>query len=245
MEQEESAAGRIELRRRDADDVLLTIGGRVLMNSRAQRSEVALAELACRPLAACSGASVLIGGLGLGYTLRAALDLLPAVARVVLAEIDPRIVLWCRRHLGDLNRHALDDPRVRLQIDDVTHVVRRSPAASFDAILFDLYEGPSSRPQKSEDPLYGASILQEVRAALRPGGVFAVWAEQPCAAFETRLRKAGYVVERTRPGRGALRHAVYLARLAPDSARRATPRPATGIKGAGRGPRVGARRRDG
>jgi len=245
LEHADTAAGRLELRRRDADDVLLTIGGRVLMNSRAQRSEVALAELACRPLATHPGASVLIGGLGLGFTLRAALDLLPPVARVVVAEIDPTIVRWCRQHLGELNRNAVDDPRVRLCIEDVTHTVRRSPAGSFDAILFDLYEGPSSATRALDDPLYGTSIIDAVRVALRPGGVFAVWAEQPCAAFEARLQRAGFAVERTRPGRGGLRHAVYLARVAGSKGASAGARRGDAVRGARPDLREGARRRGG
>ncbi len=207
LERVETGAGVLELRRRGVDDVLLTVAGRVLMNSRANRSEIALADLTCANRA--PGAAVLVGGLGLGYTLRAALDLLPADARVVLAEIDPAIVRWCRTHLADLNRNVLDDPRLELHVEDVAATVARG--GRFDAILFDLYEGPSTKSRQPDHPLYGPTMLRTVRAALRPGGVFAVWAEQPCPPFETRLRRAGYRVDLTRPGRGALRHAVYLA----------------------------------
>jgi spermidine synthase len=193
--------------------VLLTVAGRVLMNSRANRSEIALAQLTCANRA--GGAAVLVGGLGLGCTLRAALDLLPADARVVLAEIDPAIVRWCRMHLADLNGRVLDDPRVELRVEDVAATVGRAGsggrAGRFDAILFDLYEGPSARSTVADHPLYGPTMLRRVRGALRPGGVFAVWSEQPCGRFEARLRRAGYRVELTRPGRGGLRHAVYLA----------------------------------
>ena len=212
LDRADTAEGVLELRQRDAGDVLLTIGGRVLMNSRASRSEVALAELTCRRLTAQPGASVLVGGLGLGFTLRAVLDLLPTLARVVVAEIDPIVVRWCRQYLGDLNRNALDDPRLQLRVEDVATTVRRAPAASFDAILFDLYEGPSPQAKHADDPLYGPTTLRHVHAALRPNGVFAVWSEQPCPDFASRLRRAGFSVELQRPGRGALRHAVYIAR---------------------------------
>jgi len=213
LDRVETSAGVLELRRRGVDDVLLTVAGRVLMNSRANRSEIALAQLTCTNRA--PGAAVLVGGLGLGYTLRAALDLLPADARVVLAEIDPAIVHWCRTHVADLNRNALDDPRLELHVEDVACTLGRGAGGGrdgrFDAILFDLSEGPSTKSRQADHPLYGPSMLRTVRAALRPGGVFAVWSEQPCPPFETRLRRAGYRVELTRPGRGALRHAVYLA----------------------------------
>ena len=207
LERVETDAGVLELRRRGADDVLLTVAGRVLMNSRANRSEIALAQLTCATLG--RDAAVLVGGLGLGYTLRAALDLLSDDARVVLAEIDPTIVRWNRTHLADLNRNVLDDPRLELRVEDVAATLGRG--ARFDAILFDLYEGPSSTPTPADDRLYGSAMLRRVRGALRPGGVFAVWAEQRCPPFEARLRRAGYRVELAGAERGSRRHAVYLA----------------------------------
>lgn len=213
LERVETDAGVLELRRRGAGDVLLTVAGRVLMNSRANRSEIALAQLTCANLG--RDAAVLVGGLGLGYTLRAALDLLPADARVVLAEIDPTIVRWGRTHLADLNGHVLDDPRLELRVEDVAATIARGAsggrAARFDAILFDLYDGPSSTPTAADDRLYGPTMLRRVRRALRPGGVFAVWSEQRCPPFEARLRRAGYRVTLSGPGRGTRRHAVYLA----------------------------------
>jgi len=211
-----TAAGALELRRRGPSDVLLTIDGRILMNSHADRSETGLARLACRDLGTTASATVLIGGLGLGCTLRAALALLPKTARVIVAEIDPLIVRWSREHLADLYGRALDDPRLDLRIEDVTQTVARAAQGAahthFHAILFDLYEGPSPKAQEHDHPLYGRATLKLVRAALHPGGVFAVWSEQPSRAFEARLRGAGFVVELKRPGHGALRHAVYVAR---------------------------------
>jgi spermidine synthase len=209
----DSDAGPIELRRRDTDDFLITIGNRILMNSRAHRSEVALAELACRHLRKKSSPSVLIGGLGMGYTLRAALDSLAGDARVIVAETNPAVVEWCRTHLAELTGTAIRDPRVEVRIEDVTSSIARtsqSGALKLDAILLDLYEGPGP-DTPGDDPVYGEHVLRLIHAALNPGGVLAVWSEEPCAAYERRLRASGYAVERSRPGRGGLRHAVYVA----------------------------------
>lgn len=206
----ERAEGRLELRRRGEAEVVITIDGRVLMNGAAHRSEAALAELGCRPIAGRPRPRVLIGGLGLGYTLRAALDALPPRAAVVVAEIDPLIVEWCRGPLAELTGRALDDRRVTIEIGDVASAIGRA-AGAFDAILLDLYEGPRTPAWGGDDPLYGRAALARVRAALRPGGVFAVWSEEPDAAFETRLRGAGFNCERRRPGRGGPRHTLYLA----------------------------------
>lgn len=216
VERAVTAVGQLELRRRGARDVLLTLNGRVLMNSRASRSEVALAQLACAGLP--PSASVLIGGLGLGLTLRAALHALPSRARVQVAELDPIVVRWCREHLVDVHEDAFADPRVRVRVEDVALAVGRFSQAGgrrFDAILFDLYEGPSPQSLRGDHPLYGPSMLQRTHAALHPGGRFAVWSEQPCPGFEKRLRTAGFDAELHRPGRGGLRHAVYLARRKP------------------------------
>lgn len=216
LERVETREGALELRRRGDGDVLIAIAGRILMNSRAHRSEVALADLACRPLSQARAPRVLIGGLGMGYTLRAALDELPADARVVVAEITPAVARWCQNELADLNRFALEDPRVEVRIEDVALTVAEAggggPERRFDAILFDLYAGPGADTQPVGDPFYGIKMLQRVRRALRPGGVFAVWSESVCSSFEKRLRSAGYDVERSRPGRGGLRHAVYVAK---------------------------------
>ena len=208
-------------RRRGDGDVLIAIAGRILMNSRAHRSEVALAQLACRTLSKARAPRVLIGGLGMGYTLRAALDVLPADARVVVAEITAAVAHWCRDELAELNRSALDDPRVEVRIEDVALTVAQAQrsrlAQRFDAILFDLYAGPGADTSPRDDPFYGMKMLRRIRGALRPGGVFAVWSENVCAAFEKRLQSSGYNVERSRPGRGGLRHAVYIATRAAGS----------------------------
>jgi spermidine synthase len=218
--------GRLELRRRGEHELVITIGGRVLMNGAAHRSESALAELACRTIARRPRPRVLLGGLGLGYTLRAALDALPRQASVTVAEIEPVIVEWCRGPLAELAGGAIADPRVAIEIGDVAAAIARAATTgaagatgaadatapgAFDAILLDLYEGPRTPAQGRDDPLYGRAALARTRAALRPGGVLAVWSEDPDAAFEARLTAAGFAWERHRPGRGGARHAVYLA----------------------------------
>jgi spermidine synthase len=152
----------------------------------------------------------------MGYTLRAALDVLPADARVVVAEMNAAVADWCRSHLAELTDNAVGDPRVVLKIEDVMSTIAlasgsRKGAARFDAILFDLYEGPSTSTSQRNDPFYGERAIGQIRDALHPSGVLAVWSEQPCAAYERRLRVAGYAVELSRPGRGGLRHAVYVA----------------------------------
>ena len=218
----DTTEGRLELRRRGEFELVITVGGRVLMNSAAHRSEAALAELACRPIAGLPRPRVLIGGLGMGYTLRAALGALPRRASVTVAEIEPVIVEWCRGPLAAAAGKAVDDPRVTVEIGDVGDAIARAAAGGggFDAILLDLYEGPRTAATARDgrggrdDPLYGRAALARVRAALHPRGVFAVWSEEPDAAFEKRLGAAGFSWERQRPGRGGPRHTIYLASAA-------------------------------
>ena len=195
------------MRQRDARDFLITLDGRVLMRSAAHRSETALAELSLAHLADGPTPRVLIGGLGMGLTLRAALDLLPRRARVRVAELHAPVVDWCRGPLAALTAGAVDDPRVWVDVADVSRVI--GAGGPYDAILLDLFVGPQ-RPNR-EDPLWGAAALTRTQRALAPGGVFAVWGEAPDAAFEKRLRGAGFRFERARPGRGGRRHVVYVA----------------------------------
>ena len=252
----ERAEGRLELRRRGETDVVITLGGRVLMNGAAHRSEAALAELACRPIAARPLPRVLLGGLGMGFTLRAALDVLPRRATVIVAEIDPVIVEWCRGPLARLTGRALDDPRVTVEVADVSDLiagagtegqaVRETPTGDggLDAILLDLYEGPRTPIQGRDDPLYGRAALARAHAALAPGGVLAVWSEDADAGFEVRLGAAGFGWERRRAGHGGPRHVLYLARK--DGRRRggraAVPAPAGGSasRAGGAAPRANA-----
>ena len=206
--------GRLELRRRGEGDFVITVGGRVLMNSAWHRSEIAVAQFACRRIAGRPRSHVLIGGLGMGFTLRAALDELPRTAQVTVGEIEPAVVRWCRGPLADLTRQAVDDPRVEIALGDVARLIAKAAkpdAERFDAIVLDLYEGPRTATQAREDPFWGPAALKRTREALAPGGVFSVWSEDPDAAFEKRLAAAGFRVERRRPESGGPRHAVYLA----------------------------------
>ncbi len=210
-----TADGLLELRKRGEKDFLILINNRVLMNSSASRSETTLGETACRFVVTRPRPRVLIGGLGMGLTLRAALDTLPAGAQVAVAEINPIIVTWCRGPLGELTKKAVDDPRVTIVNDDVSKVIERAGrtgAERFDAIIIDLYEGPHARTDAVNDPFYGTRALKTTVAALSAGGIFAVWGEAPDAGFEKRLSAAGMSFDHRRPGRGGLRHVVYLAR---------------------------------
>ena len=201
--------GVLELRRRAEDEFLICLDGRILMNSRNSASERALAERSCAVLAGRTDPRVLIGGLGMGITLCAALAALPERARVTVAELNPVIVEWCRGPLAGVNAACLDDPRVTVVLEDVARTIAAS--RGLDAILLDLYEGPHG-PTPRKDPFYGSQAIHRTRAALAPGGAFAIWAEDPDPAFEARLRKARFEVTRFRPGRGGRRHAVILGR---------------------------------
>jgi spermidine synthase len=167
---------------------------------------------------------VLVGGLGMGFTLRAVLDALPGRARVRVAELNPVVVEWCRGPLAPLTGSALEDSRVRVETCDVVDIVARAArdrTAGFDVVLLDLYEGPGD----DADPHFGREALVTLCRSLREGGVLAVWSERPEPRFERRLRVAGLRFECHRPGRGGLRHAVYVARSEPTAgeARRAGP----------------------
>lgn len=200
--------GPLELRQRAAE-WMVSIRGRVLMTSALHRTEDAVATLGLASVRSRVRPRVLIGGLGLGYTLRAALNTLPLDAEVVVAELNARVVDWCRGPVADSIGRALEDPRVRVVVDDVMSVIRASTA--LDAIVVDLYEGPCALPHGKVDALYGARALGDVHGALSTGGVYAVWSEDPHAPFEARLKARGFRVERVLAGRGGPRHAVYVA----------------------------------
>lgn len=206
--------GLLELRKRGDRDFLITVGGRVLMNSMAHRSEVALGQLACGHLKDSAHPRVLVGGLGMGFTLKAVLDTLPATGSVVVAELNPVVLEWCRGPLAVLTDSATADTRVEVEICDVAHLIRRyaqdDTMEKFDAVILDLYTGPYVRSHKRDDSLYGSVAINTTREALKPGGVFAVWGEDYDAGFAKRLTQAGFVSTRHRTGRGGFRHVVYL-----------------------------------
>ncbi len=209
VESVQTPEGLLELRQRGERSFLITIAGRVLMTSDAHRSEDALARLACAPLAGRARPRLLLGGLGMGYTLRAALDALTAAARVTVVDLNPIVVDWCRGPLSTLTGRAIDDPRVEVVVADVAQVIAAAPAASLDAIILDLYEGPHEANSRESESLYGAPALQKAWSALAPGGVLAVWSEEPDPPFERRLAAAGFDAGRHRGGRGGRAHIIY------------------------------------
>ena len=188
-------------------------GGGDLMSTRMHGSEDALARIACEPVASRAGARILIGGLGMGFTLAAALKLLQADARVIVAELVTRVVDWNR---GPLGRHAgdpMDDPRVDVRTLDVAALIRES-AGAFDAILLDVDNGPGGLTQSGNDWLYAREGLLAAFAALRESGVLAIWSAHADRKFSERLRAAGFAVEefpvRAHGNKGA-RHLVWRA----------------------------------
>lgn len=203
------------------DTFVIRVGTAELMSSRHHASEDALATMGCEGLGA--HARVLVGGLGLGYTLRTALDLLPATARVDVAELVPEIVEWNRTVLAPLAKRPLDDPRTRVIVGDVTRVIAESPGA-YDAILLDVDNGPHALSAPGNANLYGEPALARAKAALRPGGVFAVWSAGDEQAFRKRLERIGFDVRVRHPrahGERGMRHVVWLARVgAAERARR-------------------------
>ncbi|MDT8442250.1 MAG: spermidine synthase [Desulfuromonadales bacterium] len=206
--------GLLELRRRGARDFLITVGGLVLMNSLANRSEVVLGQLGCQKLQHYRQPRVLVGGLGMGFTLKAALDALPDEADVVVAELNPVVVEWCRGPLAELTGAAVNDRRVQVEICDVADLVKRavnSPSNRFDAVIFDLYKGPHAKTDAVGDPLYGSRAIANVHKILRPNGRFTIWGEHFDAGFDRRLRQAGFATSSQRPGRGGYRHVVFVA----------------------------------
>ena len=172
-------------------------GNYVLMDSRIYGSEDALAKLACQKIAKHSRARVLIGGLGMGYTVRSALNVLGDRAQVVVAELVPAVVKWNRGFLADLAGSPLDDNRVTLHETDVAQLIKTAKG-DYNAILLDVDNGPQALTQKDNDWLYSLNGLNTAFAALRPKGVLAIWSSGPDSAFAQRLRKAGFEVDEVR-----------------------------------------------
>ncbi|MES2895121.1 MAG: MnmC family methyltransferase [Pseudomonadota bacterium] len=205
--------GELRLMQRGAEFSIMS-GGIELMNSRLSGSEKALATLACERLRDRPTSHILIGGFGMGFTLRAALECLGPQARVTVAELVPAVIAWARGPMAHISGECLQDPRLTLREGDVGAVIG-SAQASYDAILLDVDNGPEGLSRKANDGLYDQSGLAAARRALRPGGVLAVWSSAPNAAFTQRLRRAGFAVEEVRVratggSRGA-RHVIWLA----------------------------------
>jgi spermidine synthase len=197
---------------RREDEWVVRYGGKVLMSSRQHASEEALASLALPR--ARQRRAVLVGGLGLGFTLRAALDRVPVDATVEVAELTPALVEWNRRHVGALAGRPLDDRRTRVHAGDAVERIRAA-RGEFDAILLDVDNGPASAVHEANHRLYGPGGVEACRAALREGGVLAVWSAHHDAGYLRRLTRGGFRAEaRVVPARGEAggqRHVVFLA----------------------------------
>lgn len=205
----------LELRQRGKDDFLITIGSQILMNSKAQRSEMALGKVGCQGLKFHPNPKVMVGGLGMAITLRAVLDALPETAEVVTAELNSKVYEWCCDQLSELTAGAATDKRVTVKIADVAATIKQAQPSSFDAIILDLYRGPHPQTDALNDPLYGSRAIDFAHKALKNGGTFAIWGENPDAAFEKRLADCGFSVRCERPGKGGYRHAVWVATKKP------------------------------
>ena len=188
--------GQVVLYQHDRD-FSIEINGQDLMNSRQHASELELARLGCAHLDGAKTPTILIGGLGMGYTLRQALDLLSPRARVVVGELLGVVVDWNRVFLGDLNSQPLEDERVDLKTGDIVVLISRSPDR-FDAILLDIDNGPNAMTDPWNRRLYSHEGIQACRRALREQGCLAVWSAEPSKKFEQRLMNCGFHVRRFR-----------------------------------------------
>jgi len=205
-------ASDLRLYRRDQEYSIRT-GNIELMNSRVHGSEDALAELACQRISDRPQTQVLIGGLGMGYTLAAALRQLGPEAKVTVAELVPAVVTWNRGPLAALAGHPLDDPRVAVHEGDVGQLIRAQHNC-YDVILLDVDNGPEGLTRKENNTLYSPAGLNAAAAALHPGGIFGVWSISPDQAFTKRLQRGGFTVEekrvRARGSHGGGRHMIWL-----------------------------------
>jgi spermidine synthase len=210
-----AADGRELVLHRRAGIFTIRVDGRELMSNRAHGSEEVLARAGCAGLERVPRPRVLVGGLGMGFTLRAALDVRPGSAEVVVVEVFPAVVAWCRGPLAHLAGDALADARVVVLETDVAELLER-PGPRFHAILLDVDNGPRALTMATNDRLYGARGVARLRERLTGGGALAVWSASPDREFEARLGTAGFAVHATAvPARaegGGPEHTVYVAR---------------------------------
>jgi len=209
--------GKLELYQREKDFSIRIADSGVLMNTYAHGSEDALAELVCRKIVSRPQPRVLIGGLGMGYTLAAALKRMGPDAEVVVAELVPAVVTWNRGPLGEHAGRPLDDPRTRVRTGDIAKILKTESQA-YDAILLDVDNGPEGLTRKKNDWLYDFDGLTEAYTALRPNGMLAVWSAGRDRKFTERLRKVGFKVSQHREwehdNKGDL-HMIWLAERGP------------------------------
>jgi spermidine synthase len=205
--------GELRLIRR-GEDFWIMLGANALMSTRLRGSEEALATLACERIAGRPRPAMLIGGLGMGFTLRAALGALGRDARVVVSELVPAIVEWARGPMAHVHGGSLDDPRVEIALSDVGDLIAAA-RADYDSILLDVDNGPDALSRETNDRLYDLDGLRRARSALKPGGLLAIWSAADDPAFTRRLGKAGFRVEeatvRAHAGRKGAKHMIWLA----------------------------------
>jgi spermidine synthase len=203
----------LRLFRRDRD-FMIVLDRNELMNSRMSGSEEQLATLTCERLKKRSSPRLLIGGYGMGFTLRAALAVLPATASVVVAELVPDIIAWARDPMAELTAGCLDDPRVTVVEDDVAAVIAAA-RGTYDAILLDVDNGPDGLTRAANDGLYSPSGLAAAKDALLRGGILAIWSAASDPAFTRRLGAAGFAVDtmqvRARSNGKGAQHVIWLA----------------------------------
>ena len=214
LDSAEAPGGRERLRlKQRGTEFSIMLGTNELMNSRLSGSEEALATLTQERLAGVAKPSILIGGLGMGFTLRAALAELPQEASVVVAELVPAVIRWAKGEMADVFKGCLDDPRVTIMEADVGELIRRDRSV-YDAILLDVDNGPEALTREENDRIYDAGGLGAAKNALRPRGVLSVWSSAPDSRFTRRMQSSGFTVEEvpTRAstrGRGA-KHMIWL-----------------------------------
>ena len=205
--------GELRLMQRGTEFSIMS-GQIELMNSRLSGSEQALATLTAKKIEAVGRPHLLVGGLGMGFTLRAALAVLGRDARITVAELVPAVIAWARGPMAGLFGDSLADPRASIREADVIDVIKTSPSA-FDAILLDVDNGPEALIRKANDTLYDRNGLQAIRRALRPGGILAVWSSGPNIAFTKRLRAADFDVNevgvRATTKRSGAHHVIWFA----------------------------------
>ena len=205
--------GEMRLMRRGAE-FSIRLGHNELMNSRLSGSEQALATFACDTIRARERPHILIGGLGMGFTLRAALTVLGKQAQIIVAELVPAVVTWARGPMAEIFGDSLADPRVDIREADVGDLIRSAQSA-YDAILLDVDNGPEGMTRKANNGLYNLAGLSAAHAALRPGGVLAVWSSGANPKFTRRLGNAGFDVReiplRAKGPHGGARHFIWIA----------------------------------
>jgi len=203
---------------RHGRDFMIVLDRNELMSTRQRGSEEALATMTCARIAATPRPHVLVGGYGMGFTLRAALAALPADATVTVAEVLPDIIEWARGPMAEVAAGCLDDPRVHLVVGDVVKVIDTSPG-TFDAILLDVDNGPDGLVRPDNNRLYSRRGLATAGEALRPGGVLAIWSAAKDERFVRRLHEAGFAVDeitvRARSNGKGAKHVIWFATLQP------------------------------